>query len=505
MTDWYISSAAYATYAAFQTLHTYAVGDIIVPTAPAEKAMWVFRCTTAGLTDVTEPTTWNSTNNAITKSGTATFTNITGQSAYFWQAAAGDIPTLSGRPKRDDLLFVSSDHIESHTGFVSFGGPYKTLCVNRAGSTPPVEADLTTGALLSCPTQLGINNSTNTYFYGITFSLTDDSGSEISIGGGNSGGTIYLKNCQLWLDNAGSTTIGGEATGNTASLIMDNTTVNYGYFGQFFTINYDVSFDLTWINTPNAFSGVAPSILFLGLGGLLRFFGNRFTGTYRGVDLSACYNLFAYGAFGNGHKYLLESCKINPSNNRWRDDQVTGTCDYLELVNCFDGTHYLNEIWSAPGSVTTEFSITLAGGAADDVGAFAHNMTSSLLIDQYVGTLNGFWMDIENLDVGVSKTASVEIISSQTLQNDEVSLHIHYMGTEGSSISSWASSLLNLVINPPSDLPASTATWNSLPDTPVTQVLQVVFTPQKAGRVRGQVRLGIPSTTVFYNPQIILT
>lgn len=37
------------------------------------------------------------------------------------------------------------------------------------------------------------------------------------------------------------------------------------------------------------------------------------------------------------------------------------------------------------------------------------------------------------------------------------------------------------------------------------QHIQVPFTPQQAGRVRGYVRLGKVSTTVYINPQIIVT
>jgi hypothetical protein len=51
----------------------------------------------------------------------------------------------------------------------------------------------------------------------------------------------------------------------------------------------------------------------------------------------------------------------------------------------------------------------------------------------------------------------------------------------------------------------STATWNSSPATPVKQRLQFTFTPQIAGRVRGQVRLGKPSTTVYVDPVITIT
>jgi hypothetical protein len=51
----------------------------------------------------------------------------------------------------------------------------------------------------------------------------------------------------------------------------------------------------------------------------------------------------------------------------------------------------------------------------------------------------------------------------------------------------------------------STVTWTSSPATPQKQKLVVTFTPRVAGRVRGQVRLGRASTTVYVNPVIAIT
>ena len=82
---------------------------------------------------------------------------------------------------------------------------------------------------------------------------------------------------------------------------------------------------------------------------------------------------------------------------------------------------------------------------------------------------------------------------------------LEYQGTSGSSLASMATSLPATVLTTASAVTTSTATWNSSPATPVKQHLQVTFTPQVAGRVRGQVRLGKPSTTVYVDPVITIT
>jgi hypothetical protein len=101
-------------------------------------------------------------------------------------------------------------------------------------------------------------------------------------------------------------------------------------------------------------------------------------------------------------------------------------------------------------------------------------------------------------------TATVEIVSSQTLNNDEIALFVEYMGTAGSSQASFADSFVASILTPPTPVPTSGATWNALPATPVAQHLQVSFTPRQPGRVRGQVRLGRAGTTVYVNPVMVI-
>jgi hypothetical protein len=225
------------------------------------------------------------------------------------------------------------------------------------------------------------------------------------------------------------------------------------------------------------------------------------------VDLSAVTGTLVTngGASGVGSKYLFDSCRIASGATRYNATSVANTRDLVELVNCYDGTNIIGEAYQPGGAVTTERTITLSGGATDDVGTFSHKMVSNTNVDKYVSPLLGFWLDIEQQAVGSSKTATVEIISSASLNNDEISLLLEYQGTTGSSIASIATSLPATPLTAASAVTASTATWTASPATPVRQKLVVTFTPQVAGRVRGQVRLGKPAATVYYNPSVTIT
>lgn len=514
MADWYCSSAAYATYTAFQTAHAYVIGDIIVPTAPTLKNKWVFRCTTAGTSAGSEPT-WSTkpNNNDTITSNTATFTNVTGQSTYFWTAASGDLPTLIGggtgttRLAAGDRMFISSDHSEAQTTATVVGPSGSTytdnlyLCVNRGGSTPPVAADLTTGALISSNNTLTFPNFSPGYYYGITFSVTGSS--DLQFNAALLGNKVsYLKNCQLYLNTATTTVrITGSSSSRMSSIILDNTTLRFGSTSQRVTMGSGIAFEMVWINTPSAIAGSTfPTILINENSGPFNFVA-------RGVDLSAITGTLVSDVeiiYGGG-KYLFDSCRIATGVTRYAGSTAVNTRDLVELVNCYDGTNILSECHQISGAVTTETTITLSGGAQDNVGVFSHKMVSNTNVDKFVNPLASFWLDVNYTTLTAPKTATVEIISSTTLLNDEIALYLEYEGTSGSSVTSFVDSFIATPLTAAGNVTTSSAAWNSLPATPVRQKLQVSFTPQQAGRVRGQVRLGKASTTVYINPQITIT
>lgn len=503
MADWYISSAAYAGITAFVASHAYSIGDIVKPTSPAQGARWAFRCTTAG-TSSTEPT-WPTGNGTTITTGGATFTNVTGQSAYFWAAAAGDHQTLNGltgtvRYAAGDRVFISSDHAETvasgscgagNTITVGFG-LLQFICVNRGGSTPPVAADVTTGAAISASTTLFLAARVNVYYQGLSFAILGAGAVPIQFGAPSAAveKRSYFKNCAFLLSSSSSS--------NLVSLgqvvVLDSSTIQFGNTGQ------DVQFtnsELVCIGS-SVIGGTLPTALFVGVAGttILNM------ATLRGTDLSLVTGTLVQNQGAIANRYLFDSCRIASGVTRYAAS--TSTADIVELINCFDGTNIINESYQAAGSVVTERTITLSGGATDDVGVFSHKLVSGTNIDKLANPLAGFWMDVENTAIGSSKTATVEIISSLTLNNDDVWLLLEYQGTTGSSVASFASTQPATALTTNAAVTASTATWNSSPATPVKQKLVVTFTPLLAGRVRGQVRLGRASTTVYVNPLITI-
>lgn len=507
MADWYVSAAAWNALSQFAASTAYTVGQIIRPlTAPAAGLKHAFRCTTAG-TSSTEPS-WSGAyadGNTVV-SGGATFTNVTGRSAYGWGAASGDVISIStaqasgyNRPALGDRVFIASDHTETNTtayviGFTSGFGLIQVISVNRAGSVPPVAADVQSGASITGTANFYIDNVSNMLWHGFTFTL---GGTASALCLGNNNKSLTLKNCALVLTTTSTVASIGPGGGGAygGEVLLDNVTVQFQNASQTFGYGLGGTLYLTWINTPNAIQGTVPTNLFSNLNANHNI-------TCRGVDLSAVTTtLFAarvsasYGIF----KVLLESCKIAATVVRYAVSGAQPSTDEFELVNCYDGTNVINERWHSAGSMVVDRSTTMNSGAQDDTGAYSLKLASSVRAEN-TQPMDMFPLDVYNSLTG-ARTATVEIASSASLNNTDIRLTLEYQATSGSPVMSFVESIVNNLAASAA-LPSSGATWAGSPAS--KQQLQVSFTPAVAGRVRGIVRLNKVSTNVWVNPQIAI-
>lgn len=507
MADWYVSSAAYTAVAQFAISTAYTVGQIIRSlAAPAVGSEHCYRCTTAGTSAAVEPT-WNNTNNATTTSGGAVFTCVTGQSTYGWSAPAGRLSALDGavttaRFAAGDRVFLSSDHAQTENtasmilrGGASLTAPILYISVNRAGSVPPAAADYSAGASI---TNAGTSNAsfiieTGGRWSGFTFSAA----SALHMANGTNG-PLFLRDCSIVL---ASTSAGISNNGATKALYWQNVSIAFSAVTQTINLIAAASTPLTLDWAGGSVSGTAPTALFPGSG------GGQTIATIRGVDLSLLGSGKALVNFTNSgtspvSRYTFQNCKLGASVTAIANSQSLGVGPTVELINCDSAnTNYRCERHCSPqGDVTTETTITLSGGASDGTTTFSRKMVSTATVSPSVLPLEGFPMDVWNTATGASKTATVEIISSGTLTTADISLQVEYLGDAASCRSSLADNYLATDLTAAANVTASSATWNSSPATPVKQKLQVTFTPQKVGPVRGIVALRKASATCYVDP-----
>jgi hypothetical protein len=309
---------------------------------------------------------------------------------------------------------------------------------------------------------------------------------------------MYFKDCKFILSS--NNTGWRFANGNPARTVWDNCQLQLASSSQCIQTGGG-GWDFSWINTPVPFLGaVTPVLLIINQANMAGI-------NLRGLDLTAVGSgaLTQWNTGGSAGllKLLLDRCKIHPSTVRYTANTGGPHNDEIELINCHDGTNTLNERSTTSGNLTTERTITLSGGPTDVSGTFSHKMVSSTRVNNLTEAMDSFWLDVLNTVTGVSRTATVEIISSGSLNNVDITLEVEYLGTVGSVVTTLINSRPH-ALTASAALPTSSATWNSSPGTPVKQYLRVTFTPQVAGRIRGRVKLRKVSTTVYINPQLIL-
>ena len=501
MAVWYVSSVNYAAVSAFAISTAYTVGNLVRAISPTENAKHVFRCTTAGTSAGSEPS-WSVNNNATTTSGTAVFTCVSGQSTYGWSAAAGVIAALDGgsgtaRLTAGDSIYVGQDHSETYSSSRTFGGssgysPVQVICVDRSGSVPPVSADMTTGASIATSSSGNITWNRNWLLRGVTVSSASNIYFESTGGYGT-----HSTNCTLVLNNATSGSVIGAGLSVISRIVWENTTVQFGHTGQ--RIGGARLTELNWTNTASAIAGATiPTMLFQG--------GTCIIATLRGVDVSAISGNIteSAGAVNAGqNRILLDGCKI-ASGVTLMSPSSPNYGATVELVNCYDGTNIRNERATPAGTVTTERTIVRTGGASDAIGGLSLKFVSSANLDRWSQPLEGFHFDVHNAVVGSSITATIEIVSSASLNDNDVYVHAFYDGTASSSVKSKVTNAPDILATG-SAITTSTSPWASAPGTPVYQKITVTFTPQHVGRVRFVPMVGKASTTVYIDPKAVFS
>lgn len=168
----------------------------------------------------------------------------------------------------------------------------------------------------------------------------------------------------------------------------------------------------------------------------------------------------------------------------------------IRVHNC-DGFDHQNGFGEASnaGTVVDETTLVRSGG-----GAVSYRMDSSAnSVFPYLPlTMEG---RIWNTVTGSAQTLTVPILhdSVTDLDNDEIAVEVHYQGTSGFPLALVAhDAAVDVFATPAAQASDSGASWNTTGvSNPNKQKLEVSFTAQEEGYVYFQVRLFVPSKTVY--------
>jgi hypothetical protein len=528
--DWYLSSVAYDAVTQWAASTTYAVGDIrrqlAAPTYPNHRCFRVSSITT-GISGGSEPA-WNLGLAATTTDGGVTWTECTGNSARqqnggvtnTWTAPARHFENLDSAgnngPVAGDRIFASSDHNETitttaHTLNTAGSTTSPLICVSvdrTTGNIPPLAADITAGAKVTCSANSGslFLGNNPAYYDGFTFEVSGTGNCFIQFVNSAAGPRTF-KNCKFIISGTGSGSQIIPTNNAAASIYWQDCTVKFGAVGQ--GIAFATFSDFVWRGGSVDAAGSNPTILFQD--------GNSGAGKGKliinGVDLS-----FVSGTILGGISFSeasFKNCKIHASatlavvtNGGYGGSNtiVEPRSTRIEFLNCHNSNNYTNAwLWST-GGVFTETTITRTGGASDGTQKHSDKMVSATS-----GTRLDKFMPLElhlyqwNELTGSPKTATVEFISSATLKNDEIWGELEYLGDSGDPKSLFVDDQPATILTANANQTSSTATWDSSPATPVTQKLSLTFTAQKKGLLHFVVRLAKLSTTVYVDPLIVVT
>ena len=256
-----------------------------------------------------------------------------------WTNAKTNLTAAFTTEVAGDTIFVAHDHNESTAGSVTLtssgtiSNVTKIICVNRAGSVPPVSADRRTTAQVACSGTTAMSFRGYAHYDGIIFNggVGGTGGSPFSISDQN-GMVTRFDNCSLRIKGTGSTggILIGSSTSTGIGVAFENTTVEFSHVGQSF-IMYG---SFIWRNTASALiGGVIPSIVFS--------ITARANVECIGVDLSAAGSgkSIVGGGSGFAGTLRLTDCKLDAAVTKSGAPTTHGGFD-VDFVRCGASGNY---------------------------------------------------------------------------------------------------------------------------------------------------------------------
>jgi hypothetical protein len=399
-----------------------------------------------------------------------------------------------------DRIFVANDHSEASGTAQTIVFPatpgMQVLCVNRAGSVPPVAADLTTGGLVSTTGANQLTVRGCAYVYGLTFQA-GSSGNGLTLA--NSSGSLLvfeqcaLKHCSVANVNL---VVGQTTPPNAPSRVeLRNSDLYLGNAAQGIAARCA---EFAWIG--GTLQGTAPTVLLAPSGSTQPVPMVEI----RDVDLSlmgAGCSLMNLGGASTIGSYDIIGCKLSATLGGVTTGSISADAEItFDLVACDSGTGVeRQERYRWQGSVKNENTIVRSGGASDGTTAFSLKMasnTNASFVAPLVGPDLLVWVDSTG-----AHTFTVECVTDNvTLTDADFWLDVEYLGDSATPKGTLASTRANPLASG-SPLTTSTATWTTTGlTTPAKQSVSATVTVNQKGWVRVRPILGKASTTVYADP-----
>ena len=399
-----------------------------------------------------------------------------------------------------DTLYVAHDHSESTASAITLtssgtvSNPTKVICVNRAGSVPPVSADRRTTAQVATTGASNINIAGFTHYDGIIFVAGSSTGVANLSPQTTGGGWNRFDNCSLRIGATGVGTIQLIAAG--AYVELNNTTASFSATNQKFT----VAEVLKWRNTPAALLGIIPTPLFnpsSSSGGEVECIGVDFSAAGSGKTLCGAL------ASCTGLKYRFIDCKLDAAVTKASVPLSHGSTEVDFIRSGSSGVNYTVFRQRISGTLDEETTIVRTGGASDGTTPIAWKVITTANCN-YSMPFECPTIAIWNDTTGSSVTATVEGIwgGGAVPNDDEIWLDLEYLGDASSPQGSFINDGKVDLLASAAGQASSTETWGG---STTKFKLAVTFTPQQKGWIYARVKCAKASSTFYIDPLVTLT
>jgi hypothetical protein len=403
-----------------------------------------------------------------------------------------------------DDFWVSDDHSESQGSAMTITcpgtlvAPCRTICVNHAGSVPPVSADLRTTAVVGTSAAFALSLVGCTYAYGITYnSGSGSSGAANMIMGGSSITDLFLDSCQVVLGSsagasvcqiASSSVQGVRVVWNNTTFQVSSTSGNIGAGG---------AAEFIWKNTASAIVGPTYPTNLFGI-------SNSGMGTtlLDGVDLSALSGKTLVANQSKQGAFYFKDCLL-PASITINAALTSSSAANVYVIRSASGaTAYTMEKHNTRGDQTTETTIVRTGGAT--VNGTAVSM-------KIVGTANAAWQDpfiAESLVIAPAAAGSPVNITVYGVwaggavpTNKQVWMEVGYLGSSSTPLLTFVTGTIADPLAAASNQPTDTSTWGGS-TTPFK--LTATVTPAMLGEMYIVIKVASTNAT-YIDPQPVLS
>lgn len=414
-----------------------------------------------------------------------------------------------------DTYYVASDHTETGAANTAISYTFKgtsanqavvtfdkLLCVNRAGSFPPVAADLTTGAQISSNGTGRLNIYGCVYCYGVTFSCGTSGFFELA-------NTYQVQTYESCLFVFGSGTSVSRFGSDNSRVRLINSRVTFNGASNAISLQGAESS----IEGPSNATFVTAFVA----GYANNIFGGSSTvsltkPTIRGCDFSNAPSgsfLAVYNVNAGFHLTRFVNCKLPTAGTIFGSTGGTsfvgsGRHEFIGCDTAAGGSVNRHAAYTIACWLTTETTIKRTGGASDGVVSYSWKLVPQNSMSSFDMPFDTFEGQLWNDTIGSPLTLTVHLVTDNlALNNDEIWLEVEYLGTSGQTIASKVSTAPANRLTANAALPSDSATaWTTTGlTTPNKQKLVATFTPLVAGPIRWRVRYARASGTVYVCPR----